>query len=115
MPSVQQGSVIRAWVTDPRDGNPKPRPLVVISKTSEISQTSVFFAVAITGVFDEPLQDDEVLLPWHPSGKCKSGLVKPCIAKCSWLRQLLVTDVIEVKGHLRGHELDAVVAISGME
>ena len=115
MPNVQQGSVIRAWVTDPRDGNPKPRPLVVVSTTSEISRTATFIAVAITGEFSEPLQADEVLLPWHPQGRCKSGLTKPCVAKCSWMRQLLLADVIEVKGHLRGKELDDVVTEVGLE
>lgn len=115
MPSVQQGSIIRAWVTDTSGGNPKSRPLVVVSKGSEIDRTGSFFAVAITGEFNEPLQPDEVPLPWHAQVMCKSGLTKKCIAKCSWMRQLLLTDVIEVKGHLRGKELDDVVTQVGME
>lgn len=115
MPSVQQGSVIRAWVTDTSGGNPKPRPLVIVSKSSEIVRTGSFYAVAITGEFSKPLQADEVPLPWHPHGRCKSGLTKESVAKCTWMRQLLLTDVIEVKGHLRGKELDDVVSQAGIE
>lgn len=115
MPSVQQGSVIRAWVTDPRDNNPKPRPLVVVSKTAEIESTGAFFAVAITGEFGEPLLDGEILLPWDQRGRCKSGLTKECVANCNWMRQLVLSDVIEIKGHLRGAELDQVVIQSGMD
>ena len=114
MSQVQQGSIIRARVTDPSGGNAKARPLVVISKTSEIERDGIFFAVAITGEFSDPLADDEILLPWDASRKCKTGLVKRCVAKCSWMRELPLTDVIEIKGHLGGSILDAVVTQSGL-
>lgn len=109
MPSVQQGSVIRAWVTDPSGKNPKARPLVVVSTNSEIAREKSFVAVAITGHPDgSVLESDEVPLPWHAGGRCKSGLKKPSVAKCSWMCPLTLSDVIEIKGHLRGSDLDAV-------
>jgi hypothetical protein len=86
----------------------------VVSTNSEIKRTSAFFAVAVTGEFGDPLLDCEIPLPWNRSGHCKSGLTKECVANCSWMRQLLLTDVIEIKGHLRGEELDRVVKQAGM-
>lgn len=109
MPSVQQGSVIRAWVTDPNGGNPKTRPLVVVSTNSDISREGTFIAVAITGhPPGSALESDEVPLPWNAEGRCKSGLSKPSVAKCSWMRELPLAAVVDIKGHLRGTELDAV-------
>jgi hypothetical protein len=115
VPRVQQGSIIRARVTDLSGVNIKTRPLVVVSKTLEIEREGVFYAVAITGEFSEPLAADEIPLPWDANRRCKTGLVKRCVAKCSWMREIPLTDVIEIKGHLSGHLLDVVVTLSGLE
>jgi hypothetical protein len=115
VPRVQQGSIIRALVTDTRGQNPKPRPLVVVSKTAEIHQSGIFFAVAITGEFSEPPLLNEIPLPWDARGNCRTGLTKACVANCGWMREIPLTDVIEIKGHLGGEKLDEVVTKSGMQ
>jgi hypothetical protein len=66
--------------------------------------------VAITGEFVEPVAEDEVLLPWHPGGKPRTGLRKPSVAKCSWLCQIRRTDVIEVKGHVPQAQMEQILA-----
>ena len=63
-----QGQIVQAEVCDPEGGNRKRRPLVIVTATSEISDQEPLVAVAVTSRFREPLQDDEVLLPWHPAG-----------------------------------------------
>lgn len=96
-------------VSDPSGGNLKIRPLAVITKNSEISEQGVFVGVVITGEFDNPPLDDEVILQWHPKRRCRTRLFKPSVAKCTWLRQLSLSDIVEVKGHVPPAELDVIL------
>jgi mRNA-degrading endonuclease toxin of MazEF toxin-antitoxin module len=97
---LQQGCIVRASVLDPAGANRKIRPLVIVTANSEIRTAPRLIAVAITGSFSDPPADDEVPLPWHSRGGSRTNLTKPCVAKCSWVRELLPTDVIEVRGHV---------------
>lgn len=106
---LQQGAVILASVRDPQGANPKVRPLVVVTPTAELSTGAELVTVAITGCFSTPLQDDEVLLPFHPAGNAKSGLRKPCVAKCEWLVKLEQADVVDQKGFIPARELAAIL------
>jgi hypothetical protein len=106
---LKQGSIVRARVADPRGGNEKVRPLVVITPTREISANEPLLGVAITGSFSDPLKGDEVPLPYHPSGATNSSLRKPCVAKCSWLAELNLSDVIEIKGFISNERLIGVL------
>jgi hypothetical protein len=107
---ISQGSIIRAVVTDTKGGNPKPRPLVVISTNSEIDREGIVFAVAITGEFNEPPLADEIILPFCPKRRCRTGLTKKCVAKCTWQREVRLTDVLEIKGHAPTTELELILA-----
>lgn len=106
---LQQGSVIRALVPDPRGQNPKWRPLVVLTPTAEIENAETIVAVAITGVYSDPLASDEVPLPYHPQGKARTGLRKPCVAKCSWLVTILKTNILDVRGFLSNERLSVLL------
>jgi hypothetical protein len=108
-----QGSIIRATVTDMRGQNPKARPLVVVTGNTELSSGESFYCVAITGEFDHPPLADEIPLPWHPQRKCRTKLVKECVAKCSWVREVRHADVLEVKGHCPTAELELILAQVG--
>jgi hypothetical protein len=72
---LKQGSIVQATVSDPQGRNAKLRPLVVVTSTSDLIASNEVRAVAITGRFTEPLQADEVRLPYHPGGQAKSGCV----------------------------------------
>ena len=98
MPLLTQGQIIRAEVRDQRGRNPKIRPLVIITSTPELQSSDPFYAVAITGRFEDPPAEDEVLLPWHRNGLAKTRLRKPCVAKCSWICEIRKDGVVEVKG-----------------
>lgn len=106
---LRQGSVIQAKVHDPQGGNPKLRPLVVVTPTAEIVASAPLVAVAVTGTFSAPLAGDEVALPFHPGGLAKSGLRKPCVAKCSWLVTLQAEDVLEIRGFLANERIAAIL------
>jgi mRNA-degrading endonuclease toxin of MazEF toxin-antitoxin module len=109
VPQILQGSIIRATVTDTIGANPKARPLIVISGNPELSQSDAVICVAITsGINDPPLQD-EVVLPWHPEGRCRTKLKTRCGAKCSWIREVRKSAVLEVKGHCPRAELEMIL------
>jgi mRNA-degrading endonuclease toxin of MazEF toxin-antitoxin module len=107
--NLQQGSIVRASVLDPAGGNKKIRPLAVVTANSEIRSVPVLFAVAITGSFSDPPAADEVPLPWHPKGASRTNLVRPCVAKCSWICELQRSDVLEVRGHVPSAQLQAIL------
>ena len=111
MSSLTQGCIIRANVFDQRGRNPKVRPLVVVTATSELTSSSSFFAVAIAGRFSEPLADDEVMLPWHRDGLSRTRLCKPCVANCSWLCEIKEEDVVEIKGVVPPVQMEKIVEI----
>lgn len=100
MATVQQGCIVRAKVVDPTGGNPKIRPLIVVSANSDIAAQEKLFAIAVTSSFRAPLEPDEILLPWHPNGRVRTGLVKPCVAKCSWLCEMEKSEIVEVRGRV---------------
>jgi mRNA-degrading endonuclease toxin of MazEF toxin-antitoxin module len=109
VPQILQGSIIRATVTDTRGQNPKTRPLVVVTGNAELSQTDSILCVAVTGEFDNPLLPNEILLPWHPRGKCRTRLKKKSVAKCSWVCEIRHSDVLEIKGHCPPAELELIL------
>jgi len=107
---IFQGCIIRAKVCDPQGGNPKIRPLVVVTATEEVASTDFLVGVAVTSIFHTPLQDDEVSLPWHATGAAKTSLVKPCVAKCSWLCEIKNESVVEVKGSVPSAQMAKIIA-----
>ncbi len=54
----QRGQIVKAEVLDPQGGNPKCRPLVIVTATEDIKPNQPFLAVAITGSPANPLPDD---------------------------------------------------------
>ncbi len=110
MSPLVQGQIVQAEVYDPQGGNRKLRPLVIVTATSEISGQEPLVAVAVTSRFREPLEEDEVLLPWHPGGNVRTKLRKPCVAKCRWLCQIAVADVVEQRGIVPREQMREIIA-----
>jgi mRNA-degrading endonuclease toxin of MazEF toxin-antitoxin module len=102
---LKQGSIVLAQVSDPQGGNSKARPVVIVTPTNEINAQSSLVGVAITGAFSDPLADDEVAIPYHPAGTARTGLRKPCVAKCSWMVIVEPSAVLEQKGFLSTERL----------
>ncbi|MBN2022496.1 MAG: type II toxin-antitoxin system PemK/MazF family toxin [Pirellulales bacterium] len=100
MEQYTKGDVVQILTVDPNGLNEKKRPAVVLSDTFELEAEDAFLVVAVSGQFREPLSDDYVLLPWARGGRTKSGLTKPCVAKCRWLVRVTRKDVFDKLGHL---------------
>jgi mRNA-degrading endonuclease toxin of MazEF toxin-antitoxin module len=108
---MQQGSIVIAMVADPSGANPKERPLVVVSPSAAIKTGEPIVAAAISTQFNEPVLATEVKLPFHPKGTARTGLTKPCVAKCDWLCTLQPEDIRAIRGYVSGETLKSILAI----
>lgn len=99
---LQQGSIIWANVADPQGRNAKDRPAVILTPNEEIEAGEALFVVIATSVFDEPLTEMQVKLPWHRNRHPKTGLYKPCVVLCDWLTELPKTSILDVGGVVPG-------------
>ena len=99
MPALCQGRIVWATVPDPQGGNPKERPLVIVSATSDIADSDTVIAVAIShsATLREP-QPLYVALPFHPQGNVGTKLRKPAVAICNWVIELPKDSIREAGG-----------------
>ena len=111
MKPLKQGQVILVAVTDSRGGNPKPRPAVVLTATGELPEADQFVVAAISTKFSEPLPPDNVRVPWSAEGRAKTGLGKPSVVKCHWLKKVRQEEVMDTLGHVPGRILVEIMRI----
>ncbi len=98
---LQFGQVVWADVAD-ANGIRKPRPAIIVTPNHRISPSATLEVVAISSRLPQPLPDDHVLLPWHPRGHPRTGLTRKCAAVCTWLTQILPSDIQSVAGLVPG-------------
>lgn len=96
--ALEQGCIIWIEVLDPNGQNPKTRPLVVITATSEIASKAVVAAVAVSTKISRPAVADEVPLPWSPSQDPITGLYAECVAKCRWVVPVDKSKITKYRG-----------------
>lgn len=111
MSQPHQGRLIRASVFDRQGRNPKVRPLLVTTPTSELSRVDEVATVAVTGEFSVPNAPDEIELPWQANGRCKTKLTKRCVAKCGWQPIVRIADIVDYKGTVPQLEMERVLEI----
>jgi mRNA interferase MazF len=97
--------VVVSDLLDPQGRNPKDRPCVVVSPTTDIEAGLPLQVVAITTLLPDPLPDDHVLLPWQPPRHPRTGLNKRNAAVCSWLAWVEEDRVIRPVGFVPGKQL----------
>ncbi|MCC5830197.1 MAG: type II toxin-antitoxin system PemK/MazF family toxin [Phycisphaeraceae bacterium] len=101
--SLTQGSVIWATVSPPV-GQPKQRPLVVITPDEEIRRDEPIVAVAISTSVDSS-DANVVALPWSQRQPPPTGLRKRSFAVCNWLVELRPSDVVSIQGRINKSKL----------
>ena len=109
MSKLHQGRIVRATVCDPTGGNPKVRPLVIVSADTDSAADKHIAAVAITSKFDDPPKEDDVSLPWHRDGLSRTKLRKMCVAKCYWLCQIKVDHIVDFQGVVPPDQLALII------
>ena len=97
---IAQGTIAWAEVDDPKGRKKKTRPIVIITKTTEIVRDQPIVAVAITTTYPDPPTDEYVELPWirwhHPA----TGLNKRSAAVCNWVIPVKPSEIKEIRGYV---------------
>jgi hypothetical protein len=106
---LEFGSITWIEIPDPNGVNLKKRPVIVLTRNNEIRRHSDLRVVAVTGTLPEPLANEYVLLPRHPSGRVRTGLRKRCAAVCSWLEVVPQSAVVQITGITPAAELNQIV------
>lgn len=80
---LRYGQIVLATVSDGH-GNTKTRPVVIVTRTDQISADRPMLAVCVSTQVEHPTPDDHVALPWSNPRHPRTGLNKPNVAKCNW-------------------------------
>jgi len=89
VPQYRFGDIVEAAIPDPNGHNPKPRPVLIVTRDEDIAVNEDVLVVAISSTgLDGALPSDFFILPWASDGRCRTGLRRRCAAKCNW-RQLV--------------------------
>jgi hypothetical protein len=100
--TLQQGSIIWAWMVDRHGRNPKCRAGIIITVSEDIRSGTDLVVVAIASEPDKESLGPSVKLPWHRSGHPRTRLKQPCYAICHWLAPVAVEDIVDVGGYVSG-------------
>jgi mRNA-degrading endonuclease toxin of MazEF toxin-antitoxin module len=93
-----QGRIIWATLPDPRGGNEKARPAVIVTSTNNVLPGGQVEVAAITTLIGHAPFSETVELPFSTTGHPDTKLKKPCEAVCSWVVSLPVASIRDSGG-----------------
>jgi mRNA-degrading endonuclease toxin of MazEF toxin-antitoxin module len=95
----QFGQIVEAYIQDGH-GRTKERPALIISRDEENDRGEDLQVIAITTQIEDPCPPYHVVLVSSPAPSRGTGLSKPCVAKCNWVRDVKQSKVIRSLGFL---------------
>jgi len=107
---LTQGRIVWATIPDPRGGNEKTRPAVIVTPTSNIDPGGQVEIAAITTLIGEAPFSETVELPFLPTGHSDTKLKKPCEVVCSWVLSIPVINVSDSGGFVPAEILAEILA-----
>lgn len=110
---LSQGRIVWATIPDPRGGNPKTRPAVVLTATADIAPTGDVQVAAITTMIGQSPFSETVPLPSEPAGHPQTRLKKPSEVVCTWLSSVPVAGVQDSGGFVPQAELAEILLKAG--
>ncbi|MDX2115813.1 MAG: hypothetical protein SFZ24_09395 [Planctomycetota bacterium] len=96
---LRQGTIVWTLVTPPR-GDPKVRPVVIITDTAEMLLNSPIVGLFVTTQFALPVEPPAVALPWSLPGHPATGLRKPSVVLCQFPVEFRASDVEGIAGYV---------------
>ena len=110
MAQFEQGQVVAVDIPDP-DGKPSTHkhPAVILSPTDRIATAPFVFVVGISTKFTDPPPAHWIKLPWQRDGRARTGLDKPCVAKCDWLVKVQKSQLVRPMGAVPTSVLKAII------
>jgi mRNA-degrading endonuclease toxin of MazEF toxin-antitoxin module len=107
---LSQGRIVWATVPDPRGGNEKARPAVILTPTADINSAGDVQVAAITTLVGQAPFSETVELPSDPTGHPVTNLKKPCEVVCSWVVSVPVAKVKDGGGSVPPELLAEILA-----
>ena len=105
--TYRQGQIVEVSVTDPDDKNEKPRPVLILTPTEELSDE--ILVASISTKFPRSLPPHWIPLPWDSSRHRFTGLIEPSVVKCDWLRTIAPSDNLQLRGFVSNKKLAEVL------
>ncbi len=97
MDALRPGRIF--WGVFPgRRGDGKTRPMLVMTRRTDLIRTGRVFAIVCSTDFTEPLLPIEVILPSQEDGLICTRLKRPTVAVCDWTTPYTVADIEETSG-----------------
>ena len=90
---LQQGRIIWVELLDPQGRNPKRRPAVILTPTSEIRPDGDVVVAALSSQTDQSPPEVSVEVPWHRDGHPKTKLNRRNVVVCTWLATLKIATI----------------------
>lgn len=98
--SLSQGRIVWATITDSHGGNPKLRPVVIVTATADITSAGDVLVAAITTLTGQAPFAETVELPFLATGHPDTKLKRACEVVCSWVVSVPVASVQDSGGFL---------------
>ncbi|QJW96506.1 type II toxin-antitoxin system PemK/MazF family toxin [Frigoriglobus tundricola] len=106
----RQGQIVWVTVPDPRGGNAKSRPAVILTPTAAIDPAGEIQLAAITTLTGQAPFFETVELPATATGHPHTKLRKPCEVVCSWVVSVSAADARDSGGFVPADLLAEVLA-----
>ncbi len=96
-PELRPGRLGWATIADPRGGNPKRRPVIVI----DASDPAAVVVMGVTTSFPDPPPAGHVPLPWNPDPRrVGTRLAKRSAAVVNWVAAIDAQDIEDLTGNV---------------
>jgi hypothetical protein len=115
VPKPEHGRIVWATMRSSDGRTRKKRTAVILTRSTDISESEPFVVVAITTTFPDPPPEDHVLLPYDPTGRCVTRLKQRTAAVCSWFDEINESDIEAYAGVVPPTLMLEIVRRSGLD
>lgn len=109
MSDLKQGRIVYTVVFDLRGGNPKRRPVILLTPPDQVPPGEPLIGVAVSTQPKDPLPDECVRLPSNARKQGSSRLPERCAAVCNWAVAFHEASIEAVGGIIYGELLFEII------
>ncbi len=102
------GQIVLAYVDDGK-GHTKERPCMILTRDADLLPGEPIQVVAITKDIGESPQPYWVHVPHAWPTHLQTGLYKPSVAKCNWIREIEENRIIKVLGNMTDPQFELIL------
>jgi len=102
------GQIVLAYIDDGK-GRTKERPCMILTRDSDLRAGEPIQVVAITTSIGESPRPYWVPVPHRWPIHLQTGLSRPSVAKCNWIREIPESRIIKVLGNMTDPEFELIL------